>query len=83
MYMYYCSTSGNVLLVFVSEPVIVRISRLLFYLEAVRLPPVLLPHKRFTADFDSDEDFVRFPPDSIFSGSITDLDVSQRELCTV
>lgn len=50
-------------------------SRLLFYLEAVRLPPSYLPSREFSAS--SDSDFIRFPRDSIFAGNtLTGLDVS-------
>lgn len=44
-------------------------SRLLFHLEAVRLPPSYLVQRRFTANFNSDDDYVKFPSRSIFPGS--------------
>ena len=45
------------------------LSRLLFHLEAERLSPSLLTQRQFTASFNSDDDYVKFPTDSIFPGS--------------
>ena len=53
-----------------SAPVSKTLSRLLFHLVAERLPPASLAQRRFTASFSSDnDDFVKFPTDSIFPGS--------------
>lgn len=52
-----------------SVPVKKTFSRLLFHLEVQRLPPSLLAQRRFTASFNSDDDFVKFPVNSIFPGS--------------
>lgn len=58
-----------------SVPVTMTFSRLLFYLEAVRLPPSYLPSREFSAS--SNSDFIRFPRDSIFAGNtLTGLNVS-------
>ena len=53
-----------------SFPVTKILSRLLFHLVVERLPPASLAQRRFTASFSSDnDDFVKFPSDSIFPGS--------------
>ena len=53
-----------------SAPVIKTLSRLLFHLVVERLPPSILTQRRFTASFNTDDDdFVKFPSDSIFPGS--------------
>jgi hypothetical protein len=53
----------------INAPVSKTLSRLLFHLVAERLPPSLLAQRRFTASFNSDDDYVKFPRDSIFPGS--------------
>ena len=53
----------------ISVPVKKSFSRLLFHLEAVRLSPSFLNQRKFTANFDSDDDYVKFPSSSIFPGS--------------
>lgn len=53
----------------ISVPVKKSFSRLLFHLEAVRLSPSFLTQRKFTANFDSDDDYVQFPSSSIFPGS--------------
>lgn len=67
-----------------SVPVRKSFSRLLFHLEAVRLPPSYLSQRRFTANFNSDDDFVKFPSSSIFPGSsLTGLEVRTLSLVSI
>lgn len=69
------------LLVSSSAPVTKSFSRLLFHLEAVRLPSSYLSGRRFTANVDSDDDYVKFPSSSIFPGSsLAGLEVRSRYL---